>query len=58
MTKMTFSSETTNPDGRVTSFCMTTDAVTLPEILENFELFLKGSGFVFDGNVDIVEESK
>lgn len=27
---------------------------TLPEILEDFELFLKGAGFNFDGRVDIV----
>jgi hypothetical protein len=26
----------------------------LPDVLENFELFLRGCGFYFDGNVDIV----
>ena len=28
----------------------------LDHILEEFELFLKGSGFVFDGHLDFVEE--
>lgn len=28
---------------------------TLTKVLENFELFLKGVGFYFDGVVDIVE---
>lgn len=30
----------------------------LMNVLENFEYFLKGSGFVFDGYVDIVEMEK
>jgi hypothetical protein len=29
----------------------------LPEVLENFELFLRGAGFVFDGKVEINDES-
>jgi hypothetical protein len=29
----------------------------LPEVLENFELFLRGAGFVFDGKVEIYDES-
>lgn len=28
----------------------------LSEILENMESFLRGSGFVFDGNLDILEK--
>ena len=32
------------------------NADTLPAILEQFEMFLRGSGFFFDGNVDIIEE--
>ena len=30
------------------------DAVSLPDILEAFEYFLKGCGFEFKGNVDII----
>jgi hypothetical protein len=29
----------------------------LPEVLENFELFLRGAGFVFDGKVEIYDET-
>jgi hypothetical protein len=35
---------------------VTTDAETLPEILSDFERFLKGSGFVFNGSVTIGED--
>lgn len=31
------------------------DAVNLSEVLSRFEDFLRGSGFVFDGSIDIVE---
>jgi hypothetical protein len=34
----------------------TTTEETLSEILVSFELFLKGSGFVFDGHLDIANE--
>jgi hypothetical protein len=33
-----------------------TDKDYLPEVLEDFELFLRGCGFFFDGHVDIVQE--
>lgn len=29
---------------------------TLDEVLENFELFLRGSGYFFDGRLDFVKE--
>jgi hypothetical protein len=32
-------------------------AEQLPDVVGNFELFLKGSGFVFMGHVDITEDS-
>lgn len=42
--------------GQPTTTCViTTDAENLYEILSDFERFLKGSGFCFDGTVDIVE---
>jgi hypothetical protein len=28
----------------------------LPDVLQNMELFLRGVGFVFDGNLDIVND--
>jgi hypothetical protein len=31
-------------------------AVTLDRVLEEFELFLKGSGFVFNGHLDFVQD--
>jgi hypothetical protein len=34
-----------------------TEAVELHDILKEFELFLKGSGYVFEGHLDIVEDS-
>jgi hypothetical protein len=33
-----------------------TDAVTLDEIVLKFEEFLRGSGFVFDGRLDFVND--
>ena len=35
---------------------VTTDAVSLSEILGTMEDFLRGCGFVFDGHLEIVEE--
>jgi hypothetical protein len=35
---------------------LTSDAVSLPDILGNFEDFLRGCGFVFDGHITIVDE--
>lgn len=35
-----------------------TNAVTLDDILPVFEDFLRGSGFVFDGHLDIVKHEK
>ena len=35
---------------------VTFNGTELDHILEEFELFLKGSGFVFDGHLDFIEE--
>jgi hypothetical protein len=35
----------------------TTSEETLGEVLNSFELFLKGAGYVFDGVLDIVDEN-
>lgn len=30
------------------------NAVVLSDVLENFQMFLKGAGYVFDGDIEIV----
>jgi hypothetical protein len=35
---------------------LTTDAVSLPDILQSVEDFLRGCGFHFSGHLDITEE--
>jgi hypothetical protein len=32
----------------------TTTAVTLDDILEEFEMFLRGCGFIIDGTLDVI----
>jgi hypothetical protein len=58
MSYMTFICEHRNPwdeslDSKVT---FETNSVTLSDILVEFTQFLRGSGFHFDGQLDIVEE--
>lgn len=58
MSYMTFTCEHRNPwdeslSSRVT---METNSETLPDILAEFEQFLRGSGFHFNGQLDIVEQ--
>ena len=49
-----FSVDHENEDGRTTfSSTLEFDAEQLPDVIGNFELFLKGAGFAFDGHVDI-----
>ena len=49
-----FSVDHENDDGRTTfSNTLEFDAEMLPDVIGNFELFLRGAGFVFDGHVDI-----
>lgn len=58
MTYMTFTCENRNPWDETLASKVTfeTNSETLPEILEEFEQFLRGAGFHFDGSVDIVQE--
>ena len=54
----TFSKE---PDGTVFEdnqphLAMSFDSQTMPEIVLNFETFLRGCGFEFDGHLDFVED--
>ena len=49
-----FSVDHENEEGRTTfSNTLEFDAELLPDVIGNFELFLKGAGFAFDGHVDI-----
>lgn len=49
--KMTFKAEISENS----KIEINTEEVTLPEILQIFEQFLRGSGFYFNGTLDIVE---
>lgn len=48
----TFSCTTDKRTTKITSY-----GVTLDEVLTDFELYLKGCGFVYDGELSIVEDS-
>ncbi len=52
MTKYTFISEESLNRSKIT---FEFEAVSLTDMLEQFEQFLRGSGFAFDGYIDIVE---
>ena len=59
MTKYTFICEQdASPYGEVVESKRTVEfyADSLNQILSEFETFLRGSGYHFDGNIDIVEE--
>lgn len=49
-----FEFKMTSYDGSVTTRTFYKD--TLSEVLEEFEMFLKGCGFIVNGVVDIIEE--
>jgi len=53
---ITFREERENGD--VIEHKIASDEVTLSEVLEQFEYFLKGCSYVFDGQVDIVNEEE
>lgn len=43
--------------GKTTSHRTSTNAITLPDLVEAFENHLKGAGFIFDGRLDFVDEN-
>ncbi len=57
MSYMTFTCVNRNPWDESVDSTVTfeTNKETLPEILEDFEMFLRGAGFHFDGQIDIVD---
>ena len=40
----------------VETIVVETEAITLPEVVDAFERFLKACGFYFNGKLDIVED--
>ena len=55
--KFTFDYTWRDGDGEIASRTRhTTSEETLGEVLDAFELFLRGSGFVFKGKLDFVDE--
>ena len=53
---ITFREERRNGD--VIEHKIASDEVTLSEVLEQFEYFLKGCSYVFDGHVDIINDEE
>ena len=53
---ITFREERENGD--VIEHKIASNEVTLSEVLEQFEYFLKGCSYVFDGHVDIINEEE
>jgi hypothetical protein len=53
---MTLTCSHTYPGQPHSTVTVTTDAVTLPEVLSQFEDFLRGCGFHFEGSLELVEE--
>lgn len=53
MAKYTFTSEEPLNNSKIT---YEFEGVSLVDIVEHFEMFLKGSGFIFQGQLDFVEE--
>lgn len=42
----------------VETIVMVTEAITLPEVVDTFERFLKACGYSFEGKLDLVEIEK
>lgn len=60
MSYMTFTCENLSPwdENEVASrVTFETNNITLPEILEDFEMFLRGAGFHFDGQL-VIEDTR
>jgi len=57
MNTHTFTWQHVAEDGRITRVVYTSSADTLTEILADFESYLRGCGYVFDGTVEILSPS-
>lgn len=56
--EITFKGVVNYPNQPRKEIVITTDAVALPELLQEFQDFLYAMGFNFKGTVDIVEEEE
>ena len=58
MSKFTFVYEHRNifNDGLDNKLTMESNVDSLSEVIEQFEMFLKGAGYVFDGRLDFIQE--
>lgn len=50
--------ETTTSTHRPLRLVLTFEEVSLPDILREFETFLKGCGFSFNGHLEIVDDEQ
>ena len=54
--KFTFSAELDSEFSRGSTTTREFECDYLPEVLEEFEIFLRGCGYYFDGRIDITNE--
>ena len=59
MSKFTFVYENRNifNDGLDNKLTMESNVDSLNDVIEQFEMFLKGAGYVFDGRLDFVQDN-
>ena len=56
MTKFEFKCTQDTGVGAARTTIVQTDAHHLPEVIEEFQTFLRGCGYYFDGELEFVEE--
>ena len=56
--RFTFKHESNYPEQASTIVVMTTDEEELPKLLDDITAFLRGAGFRFNGNLEIVDEEE
>lgn len=57
MHKLSYTPDPTNSHDHI-QVDISTEAVSLDDLLEAFERYLKATGFSFSGHIDIVEEER
>lgn len=57
MPKFTFICDHNDSLGSGPIMTLETDQIQLHRVLEDFSLFLRGAGFVFDGELEIVDDA-
>ena len=57
MTQYTFTSKQDQSfSGNALQLTMTFESIQLAEVIEQFEMFLKGCGYHFEGHLDFVDD--